>query len=51
MQHDRLDKSNKTLITPLREEIDAGVASGKTFGVYKKLDDTVKIVTFYLLKE
>lgn len=50
MQHDRLDKSNKTLITPLREEIDAGVASGKTFGVYKKLDDTVKIVTFLPLK-
>ena len=50
MRHARLDKSNKTLITPLRDEIDKGIAKQEAFEVYKKLDGTVKIVTFLPVK-
>lgn len=46
MQNKRLYFSNKTLTTPLRAEIDAGIATGETFEVYKIVDNKVKIIAF-----
>lgn len=50
INHERLDYSNKTLITPLREEINEGIASGEEFAVYKKIDDRVRVVAFLPVK-
>lgn len=47
IKHQRLDHANKTIITPLREEINRGVASHKAFEVYKRLDEDVKVVSFF----
>lgn len=46
MQHNRLDNSNKNIITPLRAEIDAGIAKKEVFEVYKKVGEEIKVVTF-----
>jgi diguanylate cyclase (GGDEF)-like protein len=46
MQDQRLDVSKKTIITPLRAEIDAGIASKEAFEVYKNINNNVKVVSF-----
>ena len=50
MKHARLGISSKTIIIPLRKEIDEGVEHGKTFEVYQKVDNEIKIVTFIPVK-
>ena len=50
MQHKRLGLSNKTIITPLRQEIDEGVKSEEAFEVYQKVGDAIKVVAFIPVK-
>ena len=46
MNHDRLDKTKKTVLEPLRDVIDSNVKIGKKFAIYKELEDTVMVVAF-----
>lgn len=46
MKHDRLAESNKTIIIPLRNEINRGIASHKAFEVYKRLESDVEVIAF-----
>lgn len=46
IKHPRLKHSRVTLIEPLRDEINRGIESGKKFVVYKKVDNTVRVVAF-----
>ena len=50
INHTRLDKSQKDIIEPLREEITEGIESGKNFKIYKKLDKTAQILVFMPVK-
>lgn len=50
INHATLDISKKTIIAPLREEINAGIESGKSFEVFQTFKGTAKIVAFYPVK-
>lgn len=46
MIHKRLRESHLKIIEPLHNTIDKNIDSGKEFGVYKEVGDTVKVVSF-----
>ena len=48
MNHKRLDESKKTLIEPFRGVINKNIKIGKEFAIYKKMEDKVRVVSFYL---
>ena len=47
IKHDRLETSRATLTKPLSTEIDEGIKTAKAFTLYKRVDNTVKIIAFY----
>lgn len=45
-QHERLDKSEKSMIQPLREEIDKHIALKEPFALYIEVDDVLRVISF-----
>lgn len=46
IDHNRLDKSHRTLIEPNQDIIDKNIAKGVEFAIYRDLGDSVKVVAF-----
>ncbi len=47
MNHKRLVESHLTVVEPLRFTINENVDSGKEFGIYKEVEDVVRVVSFF----
>lgn len=50
IHHNVLMQSAKSIIAPLQQEINEGVKTGKSFHLYKIIDDHAQIVVFYAVK-
>lgn len=51
VDHDRLDKTQQKVMTPLRSQIDAKIATGERFVLFERFDNENKIVAFLPIKD
>lgn len=50
INHDKLELSRKTIMEPLREDVNRGIESGKDFNIYKVVGENARIVVFKAVK-